>query len=182
MNKPAFRLNESGIIVPGKLSRREFLISSATVAGGIALAACSTSPAGSGGTTPAPTDKKYNLVFIAGIAGVPFYERIQKGADSMAKSKGATLTFAAAPNWDPNLQTQLVNSYIAKKVDAIIIAPTDNQAMVAPLKSAYDKGIQIVTVDTFLGTGDYTTGDVTFPLAYIGSDNVKGGKIAGEAL
>src|SRR2546426_148596 len=105
MNKPVFRLDESTIIIPGRLSRREFLIGSATVAGGIALAACSTAPAGSGGA-PAPSDKKYTIVFIAGIAGVPFYERIQKGADAMAKSKGATLIYAAAPNWDPNLQTQ----------------------------------------------------------------------------
>src|SRR2546427_129720 len=30
--------------------------------------------------------------------------------------------------------------------------------------------------------GDYASGPVTFPLSYIGSDNVQGGKIAGEAL
>ena len=30
--------------------------------------------------------------------------------------------------------------------------------------------------------GDYTTGDITFPLSYIGSDNVEGGKVACQAI
>jgi ribose transport system substrate-binding protein len=37
-------------------------------------------------------------------------------------------------------------------------------------------------VDTFLGDGDYVNGKVTFPISYIGSDNVEGGKIAARAL
>lgn len=180
MKKTAFRLDQSGLI-PDRLNRREFLIGSAALAGGIALAACNTSPAGTTSNT-ATNGKNYTIVFIAGIQGVPFYNMVKKGAQNLAQPKGVTVLYDAPANWDPNLQTQMVNAYIAKKVDAIIISPTDNQVMIAPLKSANDKGIQIVTVDTFLGTGDYTSGAVTFPLAYIGSDNVKGGKIAGEAL
>src|SRR5579885_1066596 len=180
MNKSTFRLAESGITLD-KLNRREFLIGSAALAGSIALAACSPSPAGTTNTNTTG-DKKYTIVFIAGVQGVPFYNMVKKGVENMAKPEGTTVLYDAPVNWDPNLQTQLVNAYIAKKVDAIIISPTDNQVMVAPLKNANDKGILVVTVDTFLGTGDYATGPVTFPLAYIGSDNVKGGRIAGEAL
>ncbi|HEV2660214.1 MAG TPA: substrate-binding domain-containing protein, partial [Ktedonobacteraceae bacterium] len=99
-----------------------------------------------------------------------------------AAKLGATLLADAPAQWDPNLQTQIVNAYIAKKVDGIIISPCDSQVLVAPLKRANDAGIKVVTVDTFLGSGDYTTGNVTFPVAYIGSDNVKGGRIAGDAL
>jgi len=179
MSKSLFRLDESGNL-PDKLNRREFLVGSAALAGSIALAACNTSPSGTTGTT---SNKQFTIVFIAGIQGVPFYNMVKKGAQSQAKTTGGvTVLYDAPSNWDPNLQTQLVNAYIAKKVDAIIISPTDNQVMIAPLNNASDKGIQVVTVDTFLGTGDYTTGPVTFPLAYIGSDNVKGGQIAGEAL
>jgi len=54
--------------------------------------------------------------------------------------------------------------------------------MIAPLQAALDAGIKIITVDTFLGNGDYVNGPVTFPLSYIGSDNVEGGRIAGNAL
>jgi ribose transport system substrate-binding protein len=39
-------------------------------------------------------------------------------------------------------------------------------------------------VDTFIGdtAGDYTTGDITFPLSYVGSDNVEGGRIGCQAI
>ena len=50
--------------------------------------------------------------------------------------------------------------------------------MVGPLKSAVDHGIKVITVDTFLGDGDYVNGPVKFPISYIGSDNVEGGRIA----
>ena len=42
----------------------------------------------------------------------------------------------------------------------------------------------MITVDTFIGTGVYQTGagDADFPLSYIASDNVLGGRIAARAL
>ena len=45
-------------------------------------------------------------------------------------------------------------------------------------------GINVFSVDTYIGDngGDYTSGDVTFPLSYIGSDNVQGGKVACQAV
>ena len=57
----------------------------------------------------------------------------------------------------------------------IITAPVDKEQMVAPLQAALDAGIKIITVDTFLGDGDYANGPVKFPISYIGSDNVEGG-------
>ena len=35
---------------------------------------------------------------------------------------------------------------------------------------------------TFIGDGDYENGPVTFPLSYVGSDNVEGGRIACNAI
>ena len=73
---------------------------------------------------------------------------------------------------------------IAKGVDALLIAATDYQAMIEPMKRANDAGIKVISVDTFIGdsAGDYTKGAVTFPLSYVGSDNVLGGKIACDAI
>ena len=64
----------------------------------------------------------------------------------------------------------------------IITAPVDKDQMVGPLKTAVDHGIKIITVDTYLGDGDYVKGPVKFPLSYIGSDNVEGGRIAARGL
>lgn len=54
--------------------------------------------------------------------------------------------------------------------------------MIAPLQAANDAGIKIVGVDTYLGDGDYANGPVKFPLTYIGSDNVEGGRISARGL
>ena len=67
-------------------------------------------------------------------------------------------------------------------LDYIITAPVDKDQMVGPLQAAVDAGIKVITVDTFLGDGDYAAGPVTFPISYIGSDNVEGGRISARGL
>jgi ribose transport system substrate-binding protein len=78
----------------------------------------------------------------------------------------------------------VLDAVIARKPDAILIAPTDKVQLVQPLKKAADAGIPVITVDTFIGTGKYQTGagDADFPFSYIASDNVLGGRIAARAL
>ncbi len=71
---------------------------------------------------------------------------------------------------------------LEQNIDALIIAATDREALIEPLRRAHEAGIPIISVDTFIGDGDYENGTVTFPLSYIGSDNVEGGRIACEAL
>jgi ribose transport system substrate-binding protein len=86
--------------------------------------------------------------------------------------------------FDATLQRPILDAVIAQNPAAICIAATDKQAMIEPMKAAFDKGIHIISVDTFIGdnAGDYTTGDITFPLSYVGSDNVEGGRIACQAI
>ena len=67
-------------------------------------------------------------------------------------------------------------------LDYLITAPTDKDQMVGPLQAAVDAGIKVITVDTFLGDGDYVNGPVNFPISYIGSDNVEGGRISARGL
>ena len=163
-----------------QLDRRTFLIGAAAVAGGAFLAACGSqsAPSSTGGTST----KKYTLALVQGVKGDPFYVTMEKGAQTMADKLGATLVVDGPAQFDATLQAPIVDALIAKKVDAIIIAACDKQAMIAPLQRANDAGIKIISVDTYLGDGDYTNGSVKFPLSYIGSDNLQGGQIAGEAL
>ncbi|QBD78759.1 sugar ABC transporter substrate-binding protein [Ktedonosporobacter rubrisoli] len=165
------------------LKRREFLLGAAALAGGITLAACSNAPSASGANSSNPSaNKNYKIALIVGMKGVPFYTMIQKGAQDEAKTHGVTLLIDGPANYSSALQVPIVDAFIAKGVDAIIIAPCDNQSLIAPLQKANDKGIKIITVDSFIGDGDYEHGPVKFPVAYIGSDNTQGGRIAGQAL
>ncbi len=166
------------------LNRRKFLAGSAAVlAGGSFLAACGSSPSTGGSTsTPGSTSTSYTFVLIQGVKGDPFYVTMQRGAQAMADSLGVKLLVDGPAQFSATLQAPIVDAYIAKKVDVMIIAACDKQAMIAPLQRANDAGIKVISVDTFIGNGDYTSGPVTFPLSYVGSDNVQGGMIAGQAL
>lgn len=129
-------------------------------------------------------DKKYTIALIPGLTTDAFYISMRKGAEAAAKVVGAELVFQGAPDFNPVTQTPVLDAVIARKPDAILIAPTDKVQLVQPLKKAADAGIPVITVDTFIGTGKYQTGagDADFPLSYVASDNVLGGRIAARAL
>ena len=85
--------------------------------------------------------------------------------------------------WGVEAQTPILDAMVARgDLDYIVTAPTDKDQMIGPLKAAVDAGIKVITVDTFLGDGDYVNGPVTFPISYIGSDNVEGGRISARGL
>jgi ribose transport system substrate-binding protein len=129
-------------------------------------------------------EKKYTIALIPGLTTDPFYITMHKGAEEAAKVLGVNLVFQGAPDFNPVTQVPVLNAIIGRKPDAILIAPTDKNQLVEPLKKATEAGIPVITVDTFIGTGHYQTGsgDADFPISYIASDNVLGGAIAARAL
>jgi ribose transport system substrate-binding protein len=129
-------------------------------------------------------DKKFTIALVPGLTTDAFYITMQKGAQAAADALGVELVFQGAPDFNPVTQVPVLDAVIARQPDAILIAPTDTTQLIEPLRKAHDAGIPVITVDTFIGTGQYQTGagDADFPLAYIASDNVLGGKIAARAL
>ncbi len=120
--------------------------------------------------------------FLPGVVD-PFYQVMEIGVNAAAADFGVEVITQYPEDWNVTLQTPILESYIARgDLDYLVIAPVHKEQMVAPLEAAMEAGIKIITVDTFLGDGDYVNGPVTFPLSYIGSNNVEGGKIAGEFL
>jgi len=158
------------------MERRRFLKATAvgTLAAGVSAVA----------GTVAAKDKTFTIALIPGLTTDAFYITMRKGAEAAAKAVGAKLVFQGAPDFNPVTQVPVLDAIIAKKPDAILIAPTDKDQLVQPLKKANEAGIPVITVDTFIGSGVYQTGagDADFPLAYIASDNLLGGAIAARAL
>jgi ribose transport system substrate-binding protein len=129
-------------------------------------------------------DKKFTIALVPGLTTDAFYITMRKGAEAAAKAVGADLVFQGAPEFNPVQQLPVLDAVMAKKPDAILIAPTDKVQLVEPLRKANSAGIPVITVDTFIGSGVYQTGagSVDFPLSYIASDNVLGGRMAARAL
>ncbi|MES2142955.1 MAG: ABC transporter substrate-binding protein [Pseudomonadota bacterium] len=128
--------------------------------------------------------KKYTIALIPGLTTDAFYITMNKGAQAAADALGVELVFQGAPDFNPVTQVPVLDAVIARAPSAILIAPTDTTQLIEPLRKAYDAGIPVITVDTFIGTGKYQTGagDADFPLSYVASDNILGGKMAARAL
>jgi ribose transport system substrate-binding protein len=124
---------------------------------------------------PAKASKNYNLQFIQGVAGDEFYITMQCGMEAEAAKLGVTVKTQGAQKFDATLQKPILDSVVAGKPDAILIAPTDVTAMQSPLNAAAEGGTKIVLVDT-------TLEDPSIAVSAIASDNEGGGRAAFEAI
>ena len=145
--------------------------------GGGATSAPSSAPTavGSSMAAPAKASKNYNLQFIQGVAGDEFYITMNCGMQAEAAKLGVSVKPQGGQKFDPTVQKPILDSVVASKPDAILIAPTDVTAMQAPLNAASGAGIKIVLVDT-------TVEDPSIAVSAIASDNEGGGKAAFEAI
>ena len=150
------------------------------------LAAATAAGAGTGALAvgKASAADPVTIALIPGLTADGFYVTMHKGAEAAAKATGSNLIYQGAAEWNVSLQVPILDAVIAKKPAAILIAPNDKQQLIQPLKKAFDAGIQVVCVDTFIGTGVFQTGkgDADFPISYVASDNVLGGRMAARAL
>ena len=130
----------------------------------------------------ADAQQKIKIGFLPGVVD-PFYQVMQLGVEAAAKDLGIEVVTQIPQTWGVEAQTPILDAMVARgDLNYIVTAPTDKDQMIGPLKAAVDAGIKVITVDTFLGDGDYVKGPVTFPISYIGSDNVEGGRISARGL
>jgi ribose transport system substrate-binding protein len=140
----------------------------------LALAACGGDDNGGGGAGGG--QQQYKLTLVQGVKGDQFYITMECGAREAAQAGGATLDVAAPDQFESSLQTPVLNAVVAKKPDAILIAPTDTQAMIPPLTQAKAAGIKLVFVDTT------TVNGAELAESEIASDNEEGGREAARTL
>ena len=124
------------------------------------------------------------VALIYGVKGDGFYVTMEAGARAKAEELGVDFFADGPAQFQPALQVPILDAVIAQQPDAICIAATDRQALIEPMRRAYDAGIHMFSVDTFIGdtAGDYTAEDLSWMLSYIGSDNVQGGEIGCSAI
>ncbi len=104
----------------------------------------------------------------------PFFVTLRDGAQKAAKDLGTvTLVVVDAQDKSATEATNIEN-LIAQKVDAILINPTDADAIVPSIEKANKAGIPVFTVDRSAAKGTV--------VSHIASDNVAGGRMAAEYL
>ena len=75
---------------------------------------------------------------------------------------------------DPAKQLSQVETFISKKVDAIILNPVDKVQSAAAVDAAYEAGISVITLNT-LSDSEYVT-------AHVGSDDLEAGRLQMQRL
>lgn len=157
------------------MKRARLAVAVIMAAAAMVTVGCGGDDSGSGSSGGGGGDKKMKIVYVPGLTGNPFYSTVACGAKSVAAKNNVDFSVQGSPEFDVAKQTAVVNALIASKPDAIMISHTDPKAMIPPLKRAKDAGIKIMTID-----GDLA--DTSIAVSNIQSDNVEGGRLAGERM
>ena len=107
-----------------------------------------------------------------------FWNTVRSGAERAAAELDVELIWKGPlEENDRAQQIQVVQQFVSQGVDGILLAPLDHRALVSPVKQAVGRGIPVLVFDSGL-EGEP---GVDF-LSYVATDNVLGGRIAGEHL
>ncbi|WP_322510561.1 ribose ABC transporter substrate-binding protein RbsB [Chloroflexus sp.] len=140
----------------------------------VTLAACTnTGPATSPTTAPAQGSSEITIGLVISTLNNPFFVTLRDGAQRAADAAGVKLTIVDAQD-DSAKMIAGIEDLITKKVNALIINPTDSDAVVPAIQKANEAGIPVFTVDRGANGGTV--------VSHIASDNVAGGRMAAEFL
>lgn len=107
-----------------------------------------------------------------------FWKSIHAGAIKAARELDVEIVFRGPEKEDDReQQIALVQNFISARVDAIVLAPLDDQALLAPVRQATAAKIPVVIIDSGV-KGEVGKDFVSF----VATDNFKGGRLGGERL
>lgn len=102
-----------------------------------------------------------------------FYRDLEKGMSEEAEKKGVELAIESA-EFDNAQQTTQVENFITMGVDAVVVCPADSEGIVQAIKMANQKEVPVFTADIAAKGGKV--------ICHVASNNVQGGRLAGEYL
>jgi ribose transport system substrate-binding protein len=118
---------------------------------------------------------KYTIAVIPKGTTHEFWKSIHAGAVKAADETGAEIIWKGPLKEDDREeQLQIVETFIASKVSAIVLAPLDNRSLVMPVREAKMQNIPTIVIDSDL------EGDAH--VSFIATDNYKGGVLDAERI
>jgi ribose transport system substrate-binding protein len=122
-------------------------------------------------------DDKITISVIPKGTSHVFWQSIHAGAVKAAKELNIeVLWVGTATEDDRQQQIMLIDNQVINQVDGIVLAPSDDVALLRPAKDAVRKGIPVIIIDSELKNAE----DVL--TSFVATDNYKGGFIAGTKL
>ena len=118
-------------------------------------------------------DEGARIGLVVSTLNNPFFVDLRDGAKAAADAAGAELIVLDSQD-DSATEMSNVEDLITQGVDLIMINPTDSDAVGSAVEAANAAGIPVITLDRAANSGEV--------VAHIASDNVAGGKMAGEFI
>jgi ribose transport system substrate-binding protein len=123
----------------------------------------------------AKSAKQYRIALVTGDNHDPFYVTMNLGAQAEAKKLGVKVTWQGPATFEAAPQITVLDAVLASKPDFLLVAPTDVEALIAPIKQFDSHHVPVITVDTDVNDHSVRLGNVT-------SNNQLGGQLAAQYL
>jgi ribose transport system substrate-binding protein len=122
----------------------------------------------------------YSIAVIPKATSHEFWRSVQAGAvkaERELRDKGVKVEVIwQGPLREDNRdqQIQVVENFISRRVNGIVLAPTDARALVSPVNTAARAKVPVVIFDSGLKSEKY--------VSFVATDNYQGGVLAGEQM
>ena len=104
-----------------------------------------------------------------------FWQSVHAGAVKAARENNVDAVWdGPATETDYGVQLQKVDAMLNRRVDAVVLAPIDRQALVSVVNRAADRKVPLVIFDSGVDTDRF--------VAQVATDNYKAGQIAAERM
>jgi ribose transport system substrate-binding protein len=121
------------------------------------------------------TAKTLHFALVTGDNHDPFYVTMNEGAQAEAKKLHVKVTWQGPATFEAAPQITILDTLLSSKPDFLIVAPTDVNALVAPIQQFNKAKVPVLTVDTDVNNHKVRLGNIT-------SNNALGGQIAANYL
>ncbi|MEX2402326.1 MAG: substrate-binding domain-containing protein [Rhodothermales bacterium] len=141
----------------------------------LVVAGCGPS-SGSGDASDAqPSEETLEIAVIPKGTTHEFWKSIHAGAEKAASEFDVEVIWQGPQKEDDRqMQIQVVQNFISRGVDAIVLAPLDARSMVGPVEAAVRRGIPVIIIDSGLDSEAQTS--------FIATNNYEGGRMGGRYL
>ena len=104
-----------------------------------------------------------------------FWKSIHAGAARAARELGVEIIWKGPQKEDDRAQQiTVVEDFVSRGVDGIVLAPLDDRALMRPVRDAVREKIPVVIIDSALQGSEH--------ISYVSTDNYKGGVLAARRL
>lgn len=104
-----------------------------------------------------------------------FWKSIHAGAAKAGQELGVDIIWQGPQKEDDRqMQIQVVQNFVSRGVDGIVLAPLDDRSLVPPVRSAINRNIPVVIIDSDLSADIYKS--------FVATDNYQGGLLCAQRL